>query len=139
MRIASKLAMVAVAALSLTASCFAGEDRTASFVQDLYQRFAFREASAREISYWSERVHAMTPEAAEARLKNFFFVHAAYKTIVDRTVSIDDVEQMVDMLDKGQLTYQSVQWSLFQSDEYKQAKAQGRVGKLMNPALNRPL
>lgn len=117
----------------------AAEDRTAAFVGDLYQRFAFRAPSAREVAYWSEKVHSLTPEAGETQLKNFFFVHAAYKTIVDRTVTIDDVESMVEMLNSGQLTYQAVQWSLFHSDEYKAAKAQGRVGQLMNPAFRRPL
>ncbi|MBI4870961.1 MAG: hypothetical protein HY814_05285 [Candidatus Riflebacteria bacterium] len=136
----TKTAMTILVALVLTASmAAAAEDATQSFVNGLFQRFAYREPTAREMTYWTEKVHALTPEAAETHLKNYFFVHAAYKTICDRTVTIDEVESMVDMLNNGQLTYQSVQWSLFHSDEYKLAKAQGRVGKLMNPAANPPL
>ncbi len=139
MRATTTAMAILVSLVLMTCVAQAAEDTTQSFVNGLYQRFAFRDASPRELTYWTEKVHALTPEAAETHLKNFFFVHAAYKTICDRTVAIDDVEDMVNMLNSGQLTFQAVQWSLFHSDEYKQAKAQGRVGKMMNPALNTPL
>ncbi len=127
------------AVLLLASGAHAGDESTHDFVNGLYQRFAFRAPTSVELEYWTAEVHARTPQAAETHLKNFFFVHAAYKTITDTTVTADEVNDMVAMLDAGELTYQSVQWSLFQSDEYKAAKARGRVGLPMNPALAAPL
>ena len=138
MRIQRVLAIILLSLVIFSSSAGAGEDATRKFVLGLYDRFAFRAPSAHELEYWSGKVYAMTPEAAETHLKNFFFIHAAYKTIVDRTVTIDEVESMVDMLDSGKLTFQSVQWSLFHSDEYKLAKAHGRVGQMMNERSSNP-
>lgn len=101
------------------------------FVVSLYHKFAFREPTPAEVSYWSERIMTSTPEAAETRLRNWFFVHSAYKTSLDRTVTISEVSHLVDLLDAGKLTYQALQWSIFSSDEYKAAKAAGKSGKLM--------
>lgn len=101
------------------------------FVVSLYHKFAFREPTPAEVSYWAERIMTSTPEAAEKRLRNWFFVHSAYKTSLDRTVTISEVSHLVDLLDDGKLTYQAIQWSIFSSDEYKAAKASGKAGKLM--------
>jgi hypothetical protein len=98
------------------------------FVTTLFQRFAYRDPQPSEVTYWSERIVQMTPEAAETHLKNWFFVHAAYKSCLNRTVNISEVEGLVNALDKDQITYQAVQWSIFTSDEYKQAKAAGKAG-----------
>lgn len=99
------------------------------FVVDLYKRFAFRDPAPTEVAYFAQRVLTMSPEAAERHLKHWFFVHAAYKTSLDRTVTIHEVKRLVDMLDSGQVTFEAIQWSIFTSDEYKQAKAEGRAGK----------
>jgi hypothetical protein len=99
------------------------------FVTSLYHRFAFREPTAPEVSYWAERILRMTPEGAEKRLRNWFFVHAAYKTTLDRTVTTQEVEHLVDLLDRGEITFEAIQWTLFSSEEYKRAKAEGRAGK----------
>lgn len=111
------------------------------FVVNLYHKFAFREPTTAEVAYWSEKIMTSTPEAAEKRLRNWFFVHSAYKTSLDRTVTIADVSHLVDLLDDGKLTYQALQWSIFSSDEYKAAKAQGKAGKLMinYDAMQKPL
>jgi hypothetical protein len=100
-----------------------------AFILSLYQRFAFRDPTPSETAYWANQILQMTPEAAEKRLKNWFFVHAVYKSSLDKTVTIDQVAHLVDLLDRGELTYQAVQWSVFTSDEYKKAKAEGRAGK----------
>ena len=110
------------------------------FVTNLYHRFAYREPKANEVTYWADRVLHTTPEACEKRLKNFFFVHAAYKTSLDKTVTIDQVEHLVDLLDQDKITFQAIQWSIFSSDEYKAAKAAGLAGKFfMKFEPNRPL
>ena len=125
-----KIIVLALTVVTLVSgSVYAKAPEPEQFVAGLYQRFAFRDATPAEITYWSDRVIQMAPEAAEKRLKNWFFVHAAYKTSLDRTVTIQEVEHLVDLLDRGELTYQAVQWSIFTSDEYKKAKAEGRAGK----------
>jgi len=100
-----------------------------AFVVNLFQRFAYRDPSPQEVTYWAARILDMTPANAEEHLKNWFFVHAAYKTTLDRTVTIFEVKDLVSLLDKGDITYQAIQWSLFTSPEYKKIKAQGRAGK----------
>lgn len=100
-----------------------------AFVVDLYHRFAYRQPTPQEVTYWADRILAMTPEDAEEHLKNWFFVHAAYKTTLDRSVTIFEVKDLVTLLDNGEITFQAVQWSLFSSPEYKRAKAEGRAGK----------
>ena len=111
------------------------------FVVSLYHKFAFREPTTTELSYWSEKIMTSTPEAAEKRLRNWFFVHSCYKTSLDRTVTITEVSHLVDLLDDGKLTFQALQWSIFSSDEYKAAKAAGKAGKMMidHEALQKPL
>ncbi|MBI4863118.1 MAG: hypothetical protein HY815_23060 [Candidatus Riflebacteria bacterium] len=138
---ALKIAVLALAVLALTSdSLFARVPQPEEFVATLYQRFAFRDPTPAETTYWSERILNMTPELAEKRLRNWFFVHAVYKTSLDKTVTIHQVQNLVDMLDRGELTYEAVQWSVFTSDEYKKAKAEGRAGKFfMKYTPNAPL
>jgi hypothetical protein len=125
-----KIIVLALTVLAvLSSSVFAKAPEPEQFVAQLYQRFAYRDPMPAEVTYWADKVLNTTPEAAEKRLKNWFFVHAAYKTSLDRTVTIDQVEHLVDLLDRGELTFQAVQWSIFTSDEYKRAKAEGRAGK----------
>lgn len=134
--------LIALALLaSSSAPLVAKAPEPEQFVVSLYHKFAFREPMPQEVAYWSERILTMTPEAAEKRLRHYFFVHAAYKTSLDRTVLVSEVEHLVDLLDQGKLTYEAIQWSIFSSDEYKQAKASGKAGKLMIKfdALNKPL
>lgn len=109
------------------------------FVVNLYHRFAYREPTSSEVTYWSEKILTMTPEKAEGHLRNWFFVHAAYKTTLDRTVTMSEVESLVKMLDAGEINYQAVQWSLFTSPEYKKVKAEGRAGKNMMKFTPNPL
>lgn len=117
--------------LVLTGTSQAG--RTQDFVQDLYRRFAYREATPSELRYWSPVVERMAPERAEQRLKHWFFVHAVYKTSLGRNVTIQEVEQTVDLLDAGVLDYRAVQYSVFQSQEYQRARQDGRAGTMMIP------
>lgn len=131
------LAMMATVVSPVGAKAPAPEE----FVVSLYHKFAFREPTTAEVTYWSEKIMTSTPEAAEKRLRNWFFVHSAYKTSLDRTVTISEVSHLVDLLDEGKLTFQSLQWSIFSSDEYKAAKAAGKAGKLMinYDAMQKPL
>ncbi len=128
--------LVAILLLGLATSSFAG--RSHSFVQDLYRRFAYRKASPTELRYWAPVVENMAPEAAEKRLRNWFFVHAVYKTSLGRTVTPREVEHTVDLLDSGALDFRAVQYSVFQSPEYKRAKQNGRAGTLMIPLGSNP-
>lgn len=115
--------------VGLTGAAEAKAPSPEQFVGTLYRQFAFRDPNPQETAYWSERILGMTPTAAESRLRNWFFVHAAYKTSLDRTVTIFEVSHLVDLLDKEQITYEAIQWSIFSSDEYKRVKAEGRAGK----------
>lgn len=133
--------LIAVAIVFSSTPVTAKAPEPEQFVVSLYHKFAFREPTPQEVQYWADRILTTTPEAAEKHLRHYFFVHAAYKTSLDRTVTISEVEHLVDLLDHGKLTYESIQWSIFSSDEYKQAKAAGKAGKLMiqYDALNKPL
>lgn len=133
-RIRSLVAM-ALLALALAAPGQAG--RTEDFVQDLYRRFAYRQATPSELQYWGPLVERMDPDRAEKRLKNWFFVHAVYKTSLGRTVTIYDVERTVDLLDSGVLDFRAVQYSVFHSPEYARAKQQGLAGTMMVPLARR--
>jgi hypothetical protein len=127
--------MICLALLfGMTTSSFAG--RTENFVQDLYRRFAYRQATPSELRYWGPVVERLSPDRAERRLKNWFFVHAVYKTSLGRTVTIQEVESTVDLMDSGILNYRAVQYSVFQSPEYQQAKRRGRAGTLMIPGYS---
>lgn len=113
--------------------------RTRAFVQDLYRRFAYRRATPAELRYWAPIVERMNPEKAELRLKNWFFVHAAYKTTLGRTVTIQEVKHTVDLLDAGTLNFRAVQYALFNSPEYQEAKRTGKAGTMMVPLPSDPL
>jgi len=135
-----RLLIMALAVLSITGEAVCAKaPEPEAFVTSLYQRFAFRDPTPNELTYWADRILQMTPEAAEKRLRNWFFVHAAYKTSLDRTVTMDQVAHVVDLLDRGELTYQAIQWSIFTSDEYKKAKAEGRAGKNFMKYVPNPL
>lgn len=131
MRTARKLHLVLVLAIlaGLAGAAEAKAPSPEQFVGTLFRQFAFRDPSVQETTYWAERVIGMTPEAAEKRLRNWFFVHAVYKTSLDRTVTIAEVSHLVDLLDRDQITFEAIQWSIFSSDEYKRVKAEGRAGK----------
>lgn len=129
---------VAALALALLAAVSSFAGRSEDFVQDLFRRFAYRPATPEEVQYWKGVVEEMRPEAAETRLKHWFFVHAAYKTTLGRTVTIFQVERTVDMLDAGQLDYRAVQYSLFNSPEYRDAKRTGLAGTMMIPLPRDP-
>lgn len=141
MRALTSLLLALAMMISVTSPVGAKAPAPEEFVVSLYHKFAFREPTTAEVSYWSEKIMTSTPEAAEKRLRNWFFVHSAYKTSLDRTVTISEVSHLVDLLDEGKLTYQSLQWSIFSSDEYKAAKAAGKAGKLMInfDAMQKPL
>ena len=141
MRALSSLILALTLVVLSTAPVGAKAPAPDEFVVSLYHKFAFREPTNDEVSYWSEKIMTSSPEAAEKRLRNWFFVHSAYKTSLDRTVTIQEVAHLVDLLDEGKLTFQAVQWSIFSSDEYKAAKAAGKAGKLMIKMddLNKPL
>lgn len=123
------LASLSLLLLVLAAPAMAG--RTEQFVQDLYQRYAYRAPTSSELQYWGPVVERMNPEAAERRLKHWFFVHAVYKTQLGRTVTIHEVERTVDLMDSGVLDYRAVQYSVFRSPEYARAKREGRSGTMM--------
>lgn len=134
MKLRSLACIVAVVlAVLFSSSAEARGDRTEAFVQDLYQRFAYRSASPQEVEYWRPRIEDLDPSEAESQLRNWFFVHAAYKTTLGRTVTIQQVRGLVEKLDRGQIQFHSVQRALFQSPEYQEAKRNGRAGTLMIP------
>jgi hypothetical protein len=141
MRALTSLLVALALAISTSSPIAAKAPEPEQFVVSLYNKFAFREPQPAEVTYWSERILTMTPEAAEKRLRHWFFVHCLYKTSLDKTVTIAEVSHLVDLLDSGKLTYEALQWSIFSSDEYKQAKAAGKAGKLMInfTALAKPL
>ncbi len=125
-------------ALMGVAGAMASGQKTERFVQDLYRKFAYRQATPSEIEYWSGIVENWTPERAEKRLKHWFFVHAAYKTTLGRTVDLFEVARTVDMLDSGELDFRAVQYSLFHSPEYQDAKRRGLAGTMMIPLSRDP-
>jgi len=132
------LLVLTVLGLFLGAAGDARADRTESFVQRMFRRFAYRPATPQELGYWSGVVEQMAPERAEKRLRNWFFVHAAYKTTLGRTVTIFDVSRIVDRLDSGELDFHAVQYALFHSEAYRRAKRQGRAGTMMVPLPSDP-
>lgn len=128
-----KLIQTALAALLLVGAAAPIQAATKSekFVERLYRRYAYRSATPAERSYWKGVVESWKPEKAEQRLRNWFFVHAAYKTTLGRTVTFFEVKRTVDMLDAGKLDFRAVQYSLFHSPEYQQAKRNGKAGTMM--------